>query len=290
MALFINLRASPVGGIVAAEAHAWENGVLVRPEEFAQRVAGRNLVLATHGFNVNQAHGLQALSVWSTRCELPPSYLFVGVLWAGDSKYLPIIDYVYEGVEAIQSGRLLARYLNQNATRAESLAFTSHSLGARMVLETIRGLDAGPRKIMLMAPAIESDCLAREYHDAAQKVSDRIYVLASRRDAVLQLAFPMGNLIGEIVMHGHPYNRTALGREGPARPLPGDVKATSWQIPDGWDYGHLDYLPGAAIGGPVLPPKDGPGPDDPVPVDTGNPATQPWKPSWSAGAVSEELP
>jgi hypothetical protein len=286
MTLFVNLRASPVGGIVADQARAWDDAVPLAPEAFASRVAGRNVLLATHGFNVNQPDGIQALSVWSTRVALPSSWVFVGVLWAGDSRYAPIVDYVYEGVEAIQSGRLLARYLNDHAAGAQGLAFASHSLGARMVLETIRGLDACPRRIVLMAPAIENDCLAREYHDAALKVSEMVYVLASRSDAVLHFAFPAGNLIGEIVMHGHPYDRTALGREGPARPLPTDVKVTSWQIPDGWGYGHLDYLPRGPIGGPIVPPEGGPGPDDPVPASPGG---LPWKPAWSAGAVTENV-
>jgi alpha/beta hydrolase family protein DUF900 len=284
--IFVNLRATPVGGIVADEARAWEDGRRLEPDVFASRVRGRNLLLATHGFNVDQHDGIQALSVWSERCALPSSWLFVGVLWAGDSRFAPIFDYVYEGVEAIRSGQLLARYLNDHAAGAQSLAFASHSLGARVVLETIRGLDTGPRRIVLMAPAIENDCLAREYHDAALKVSDMVYVLASRRDAVLEFAFPAGNLIGEIVMHGHPYDRTALGREGPARPLPADVKVTSWQIPDAWDYGHLDYLPKADIGAPIVPPEGGPGANDPAPID---PAGKPWKPAWSAGAVAEEV-
>src|SRR5690349_14146021 len=98
MALFINLRASSRGGIVAAEATAWDDGSFVSPARFAALVAGRNLLLATHGFNVDQKSGIDALSLWSQRCMVPYPWLFVGVLWAGDSKYLPIVDYVYEGV------------------------------------------------------------------------------------------------------------------------------------------------------------------------------------------------
>jgi hypothetical protein len=43
MTLFINLRASANGGIVAAEASAWDDGALyVSPKDFANRIEGRD--------------------------------------------------------------------------------------------------------------------------------------------------------------------------------------------------------------------------------------------------------
>jgi hypothetical protein len=288
MTLFINLRASANGGIVAAEAGAWDDGTsYVSPQAFAHRVEGRDVLLATHGFNVDQQAGIKALSMWGQRCQLPDSCLFVGVLWPGDSRLHVVVDYVYEGVEAIASGKLIAGYLNQNATRAQSISFASHSLGARTVLEAVRGLDTNPRRVILMAGAIENDCLVREYADAAAKVSE-IYVLASRSDFVLEWAFPAGNLIGEIIMHGHPYDRTALGRNGPVRPIPSSLHVGAWQIPDGWDYGHLDYLPKGTIGPAFALPVVAPGPDTGIPVDQSDPASAGWKPAWSAGAVATQ--
>jgi hypothetical protein len=289
MTLFINLRASANGGIVAAEAGAWDNGAsYVSPQEFANRVEGRDVLFATHGFNVDQQSGIKALMMWSQRCKLPDSCLFVGVLWPGDSRLHILVDYVYEGVEAIASGKLLAHYLNQNAKRANSMSFASHSLGARTVLETVRGLDTKPRRMVLMAGAIENNCLEREYADAAAKTEETC-VLASRSDAVLKWAFPAGNLIGEIIMHGHPYDRTALGRNGPARPIPSNLHVRAWQIPNGWDYGHLDYLPSNKIA-PAFPlPIIAPGPNTHVPVNEDDPASAGWKPAWSAGAVATQV-
>jgi hypothetical protein len=288
MTLFINLRASANGGIVAAEASAWDDGTsYVSPKTFASRIEGRDVLFATHGFNVDQQDGIKTLSLWSGRCKLPAPFLFVGVLWAGDSSFLPVVDYVYEGVEAISSGKLLARYLNQNATPARSISFVSHSLGARTVLEAVRGLQTKPRRVILMAGAIENNCLAREYADAAAKASE-IYVLASRSDLVLEWAFPAGNLIGEIIMHGHPYDRTALGRNGPARPIPSSLRVEPWQIPDSWNYGHRDYLPKDEIG-PAFPvPVAEPGPDTGVPLDENDPVNVGWKPAWSAGAIATQ--
>ena len=290
MTLFVNLRASENGGIVAGEASAWKYGddggaSPVSAQGFAERVAGCQVLFATHGFNVDQQGGVDALSMWSRNCQLPGSFLFVGVLWPGDSAFLPVIDYVYEGVEAIASGKLLAAYLNQNATRAQSISFVSHSLGARTVLETVSGLAADPRRVILMAAAIENDCLSNEYVNAARKASE-VFVIASKSDYVLEWAFPAGNLVGEIVMSGHPYDRTALGRCGPAWPVPSDVNAVSLQIPDAWDYGHLDYLPKDTIGPPFPPPVSEPGPQAGVPGES--PPPDGWKPAWSAGVVATQ--
>lgn len=283
MTLFINLRASPSGGLVAAEAAAWDDGTTwVAPDEFARRVQDRDVLFATHGFNVDQASGIRALSTLEARCELPGTWLFVGVLWAGDSRLFPLVDYVYEGVEAIASGQLLARYLNENSTGAQSCSFVSHSLGARTVLETVRHLGCRPRRVILMAGAIENDCLDREYADAAAR-AEQIYVIGSREDDVLRYAFPPGNLIGEIIMHGHPYDRTALGRRGPARPIAPDQQGGAWQIPKAWNYGHLDYLSTSYTAAQVAQPVPAPGPDTEAPADEG------WKPAWAAAAISTQV-
>lgn len=281
MDYFIDLRATGVGGIAAAEAAVYrKDGSVGSAAEFAQAIQGRDLVFATHGFNVNRAEGRNKLDCWSDRYRLPPGFALAGVLWPGDSAFLPVFDYPVEGLEAIRSGRVLAAFLNQHATGAQSLSFVSHSLGARMVLQALEGLAAGARRLVLMAAAIENDCLENEYAAAAGK-AQQITVVASKKDRVLQLAFPIGNPIGEIVMHGHPYFRTALGRAGPAS---FDARTSLWQIPKDWDYGHGDYLPSDRVGPVFAPPVARPDGHDPEPSAAGG-----WKPSWSAGAASTRL-
>jgi hypothetical protein len=280
MTLFIDLRATPSGGVCARDATLWEDGTRpVSASEFASRIGGRDVILATHGFNVSRKDGLGSLSTWSQLCRFPPAAVFVGVLWPGDSRYFPVVDYPFEGDEAIASGRLLAWFLNEHAGDAASLSFISHSLGARMVLEALGGINRDVRCLILMAGAIENDCLVKEYQQSAAKAK-RVCVLSSKADRVLELAFPAGNLVGEIIMRGHPYFRTALGRSGPAGALPGEGGGV-WQIPKGWDFGHGDYLGGDPLGQAISPPVDPPGESTPAP--SGAPR---WKPSWSAGVAS----
>jgi hypothetical protein len=284
--LFVDLRATPSGGICAAEATMWDDGTRpVSAADFVARISGLDLILATHGFNVDRAHGISVLSTWSQLFQLPASSLFIGVLWPGDSQFLPVLDYPVEGSEAIASGKVLAGFLNQQAAAAASVSFVSHSLGARTMLQTLSGTHQNARRLVLMAGAIEDDCLVNEYQRAAAKAAE-IYVLASRSDKVLEFAFPVGNLVGEIVMRGQPYCKTALGRDGPSRPIPLRQRGGAWQIPDAWDFGHSDYLPGSAIAPQLPPPVAAPGPVASVPV---NPAVDGWKASWSAGAVSTQV-
>lgn len=286
MTWFIDLREIPSGGSTARQARLWDDGNrLLDDAELAKQVRNQDLVLVTHGFNVGRRAGVAHISQWQAGYQLAAQTLFVGVLWPGDSRFFPIIDYPWEGSEAIRSGQLLARYLNQFAASARAVSFVSHSLGARMVLEAVRHLSRRTRRLVLMAAAIENDTLSHEYADAAAKV-DLVHVVASREDWVLEYAFPSGNLVGDIVRWQHPYFAEALGRNGPAGPPAAGQVAPLWQAPDDWDYGHLDYLPGDPLAAVWPPPAA-------LPTDTTAEPTNPpddlWKPVWSAQVGSTAL-
>jgi len=289
--LHLDLRAWARGGPVSANvAIVGSDGGQLEIPDFRAAVKGRHVVLATHGFNVDAQDGLIALDGWARMADLPDALVFVGVLWPGDSLFLPILDYPMEVPVAMEAAALLAPFLNANCNAATGISLVSHSLGARMVLETARLL--GPNQVhtlILMAGAIEDDSLADEYAGVAASVR-RIRVIASRRDAVLELAFPLGNPVGELLLRGDPYFREALGREG-ANPVPLSARDYEhWQIPDtpsDWDYGHLDYMPKAGLPtgrAPTVPrPVSAPKDSDAVPV--GDDFT---KSEWAAAAIGAQ--
>src|SRR4030088_1575449 len=175
---FIDLRADSAGGNPVADS----SGVVIRTDtqpdpnpsrpldaELATAVQGRDVLLGTHGFHVNRAKGISYLSRWNEWLQLGANGFFVGVLWPGDSRWLPFIDYPLEGDEAIKSGRVLADYLARKFAGANSLSFASHSLGARTMLEAIRSLKQAFKYQPLppMAAAMDVACLMGEYQDAA---------------------------------------------------------------------------------------------------------------------------
>jgi hypothetical protein len=304
---FIDVRAESRGGNPVAAV----DGIIVRTDlrpdpstkldvELIDAIQGRDILLGTHGFHVDRDHGIEYLTHWSNWLQLRPNGLFVGVLWPGDSKWVPFIDYPVEGNEALKSGDLLAQYLIANFSGATSLSFTSHSLGVRVMLQTIRNLPDSPRlsSLTVMAAAIDDTCLVGEYGDAASKMA-RISVLASKSDDVLKLAFPAGNLASGIVTRGDPYWHGALGRYGPNPPNQPSKLYGSPILPDSWDFGHGNYinLDGTYAGPPsesgtfgplplVVPPEKTVKPQGKI----APPALDPnWQQAWAAGFVSGRL-
>jgi hypothetical protein len=280
---FLDVRAQSVGGGVARDVVVYRQDVLVDASILQEATRNRDIIFVTHGFNVNREDGRIRLGNWESLLSLPSNAVYVAMLWPGDSAWIPAIDYPIEGNEAIASGNLLASFILSYLRSSATLSFASHSLGARVILQTIRGIKtiAPVRRIMLMAGAIDDTCLEGEYSDAAANVSE-ISVLASYHDEVLALAFPLGNFVAGLITRDCPYWHAALGREGPQSTLGGKVKP-GWQIPNPWDYGHHNYLPTLSTAKSLAPPQDVP------PLTTGVPTWanfNQWRAAWSAGVFS----
>ena len=290
---FLSTRSIPVGGGVGPASILDETNMLRPLADVTAAIRGQDVLLVTHGFNVNQSNGLQKLSNWARLLNVRNA-VPIGILWPGDGRWIHAVDYPVEGNEAIASGNALAAFINSHFAGALSLSFASHSLGARVVLQTIAGLNrSSVRRLLLMAGAIDNTCLSAEYATAAAKVQT-ISVLASRSDDVLEWAFPAGNFVSGLFSRGAPYIHEAMGREGPAEPYPSPNNIhAGWQIPDDFGYGHGSYLPAQLTGNPpvqysLLP--DFPPPDTPIPPSY---TPQPlrgnadfWQPAFSAALQS----
>jgi hypothetical protein len=184
----------------------------------------------------------------------------VGLLWPGDSIWAHGLDYPEEPRIANEAGQLIAPFLDANFGSAASVSFASHSLGARVVLETVSQMSLAVRRATLMAGAIDDNCLNTEFQAAAARIGE-ISVLASKKDQVLSAIFPLGNLLGGIIAAGHPWWHSALGHGGPSNPWPGNFQAP-FEIPDNWNFGHGNYLevdppPAPSIAVPTNVPPNG---------------------------------
>jgi len=290
---FLSTRAQSIGGSTApvkvldADRPGSTEDLL---SQLKNEIQGRDVFFATHGFEVNQQDGMSKLSIWLDNLQIG-DVTKIGIVWPGDASLKLFLDYILEGREAIQSGKLLADFLNKNLAGAVSLSFASHSLGARVTLQTISGLADGIRikRVILMAGAIDNDCLVNEYKNAARRIEE-ISLLASTKDDVLAFAFPLGNPLQGILDRGHPYYRTALGHKGPREPFPPSPPLqANWQIPEILNYGHGNYLPGPLLAASYALPVDVPPVND-QPPPAGTPAVLAannlWKPAWSAAFVS----
>jgi hypothetical protein len=286
MTRFLDVRLSPTGGelsaLVAINQRADNGNYQSLPkDQLLNDIRGRHVLIATHGFNVNRADGIAHLSNWEGLLQLVPPSVFVGLLWPGDSVWAHGLDYPEEPRVANEAGRLIGPFLDANFGGAASISFASHSLGARVVLETVSQMSRPVRRITLMAGAIDDNCLNSEFQAAASRIGE-ISILASRKDEVLSAAFPLGNLFAGIIAEGHPWWHAALGHRGPSNPWPANFHAP-FEIPDNWNFGHGNYL---QIDPVPMPPIAVP--TDVPPNGSAEPANgaRGWQEAWSAAFSS----
>lgn len=282
MPRFLDVRLSSTGGNLAASVAVNQgtdigNYQSLDQAQLVRDIQGQHVLIVAHGFNVNRADGIAHLANWEAELQLAPPSIFIGLLWPGDSIWAHGLDYPEEPRIADESGALIAPFLDANFAGAASLSFASHSLGARVVLDTISKMNLPIRRVTLMAGAIDNNCLSTEFAAAAAKIGT-ISILASKKDEVLSAAFPLGNFLGGILAAGHPWLRAALGRSGPTFPTPANFRAP-FEIPDNWNFGHGSYL---EIDPP--PPPSIPIPTDVPPNGSPEPANgqRGWQSAWTA--------
>jgi hypothetical protein len=240
---FINFRGSNFGTVLHQPQLFESSGApptaqLILPTALGAKATGRDVVVATHGFNVSYIYGLQSLANLDAALGLSPA-LFIGVLWPGDW-VIPAVNYPFAVGIAREAGKRLGLFLKATLAGASTVSFISHSLGARVVLEAVEQLGRPAKVICLTAAAVNADCLSAEYSAADSEVTT-IVNLASDNDLVLKLAYPAGDLIATILHPDHNAFQRAMGALGPAAPVAPNI--TAYQISRGPAYDHGDYLP-----------------------------------------------
>jgi hypothetical protein len=245
MNYLLDFRARDVGGAVVP-------GVIVRAPGLGTETDLRTetrIVFLVHGFNVNRADGRDSLLRFAATLAPGTAAAYVAVLWPGDH-WTRAVSYMFEGNDADDSARALVRYIGDVIARGSEVSFVSHSLGGRVVMETVKGLaksDYTIQQVCLLAAAIDDFSLAHsEYYLSTVEQTQRVAVLASRKDRVLQLAYPGGDLLQSLIFFKTDTTGLALGFHGPKKTKHGAIPAKVFhaQIPDdrGSDHGH--YLPG----------------------------------------------
>jgi hypothetical protein len=256
--------------------------VPLAPQDFLTYICGKDVLIATHGFNNNREQGIQSLSEWKKLLTVPDSAAFLGLLWPGDSESLHALCYPVEPAQAMDTGTKVAAFADTNFKSVASISFASHSLGARVILQTMTQMQLKTRRAMIMAGAVDDYCLTGEF-STIQQQAQQITALASKEDEVLRWAFPIGDFIAEIIDHDSPWWESALGRFGPAkRP---DHFLAPCEIPDDFKYGHGSYLqtnpPAPSKIDPPAPPVMPP-PAMPLPLG----GVDGWQEAYSASVIS----
>lgn len=206
------------------------------------------MVYVVHGFNVDRPSGHESLFAFAQRlASRTPDAAYVAVTWPGHSWAGPA-SYPLEGNDADDSAVELARFIDRVHPAGTELSFVTHSLGARVVLGAVRRLAPGRyplTEVCTMAAAVDdfSVSIPSAYRAEVERAG-RVAVLASERDAVLRLAYPLGDFLQSFLFFWKDVPGLALGYHGPRaapnRPIPANVRHT--QIPRAVGAGHGDYL------------------------------------------------
>ena len=177
------------------------------PEEDARLgLAGRRVCVLVHGYNVGDALGAYS----------------VGVTWPGSIMKLGFWTARWRAEES--GWRLVGALAPVVCHEDTVLDIQGHSLGCRVALEALKhGLRC--RNLILAAPAVGDDSLAREYFDAANNAA-RVVVAHSEHDAVLRKAYRWAMF------------DDALGLRGPRQPDLVPPHVETWNLAG---LGHSDY-------------------------------------------------
>jgi esterase/lipase superfamily enzyme len=161
-----------------------------------ESLAGQRVGLFLHGYNVADALGAYA----ELALRLDGKYdSIIGVTWPGST--LKLGFWPARG-RATESGKRIAEALK--FMDPSLLDIQGHSLGCRVALEALKhGLTC--RNLILAAPAVGDDSLAREYHEASKNAA-RVVVAHSEHDQVLRKAYRFAMF------------DDALGLRGPRQP------------------------------------------------------------------------
>jgi hypothetical protein len=264
--------ANPGTGVTAGEAYRLEvdagadwtaltltGGEWVPWDQVSGVFAGKRVCFVVHGFNVPLVAGVRSLGPPAAAFEalagpplaMPGADLVVPVVWPGDGFIL--WSYFTAFAHAATVGARFSDFLRSSAFSAASVSFISHSLGARVVLETVRqtlAASGGAPRVpfetaVLMAAAVDDDALDTPAFApvAGPGGLRRIVVLSSMTDTVLSGDFPLGDVVDGVLFAGYAADARAMGRFGPAFQdgAPAAAKTEWYAIAGQQDHG--DYLP-----------------------------------------------
>jgi len=258
-AFVLSLRDQRFGGAVTSGVlykalpywDVWWND---RLPDFELLTRGQRLTVLLHGYNNGLEEGREKLVRFIGFLEQKGSMdLMLAVLWPGDS-WAGAVSYPSESHDADDSADNLLTWLVLHVHESARVAFVGHSLGCRVVMRAAQRMarDVSVKKpildrICLMAAAIDSDSLGRDeptsYRDATTQ-ADRIAVLSSQEDRVLQVAYRLGDSVQSWWPFSGERSVRALGRYGPEG-CSSEVlsKIESHMANPGRGIGHSDYLP-----------------------------------------------
>jgi pimeloyl-ACP methyl ester carboxylesterase len=182
-----------------------------------------------------------------------PGYLPKGTLlpWRKVGNFASVMSYPYQEQKTTKLGAALAEYIGEIPGRDRNsgpeVIFVAHSLGCRVVMETLRNLDQVDASVRvlgvcLMAAAVPVFAIEPGGHlRSGAHRSNKVYILYSSADSVLRWVFRPGQFLAHLATFPE-----AVGRFG--NPFHGLFTVLDNVVDTGLEHG--DYYRGRPAGDP----------------------------------------
>ena len=176
-------------------------GIEVSEADFFAEITGKKLYLLIHGYNNDEG------AIRSSYGVIEQMMITHGLLGAS-APYDRVVGYVWPGGDLRISYAFAKRRAEKVAPRTQklllSMASTSaattldintHSLGARVALQSLKGHPGKPiRNLFMLAPSVDDESIesGEKFYSSTQACSSA-YVFHSKFDPVLGIFFPLGD-------------------------------------------------------------------------------------------------
>lgn len=192
--------------------NASDQGTEMSAADLTTAITGKKLLLLIHGYN-NKESAIRSSynkieTMMTTHGLLGPGTpydMIVGYAWPGGDLAL---SYAFAKKRAEKAAPRVQTMLLSIASNASALDVNTHSLGARVALQALKGVPGKPiRGLYLLAPAVDDESIENgEKFYSSTQACQKDYVFHSKFDPVLRDWFVLGDF------------DQALGANGPEDP------------------------------------------------------------------------
>ncbi|HKA21301.1 MAG TPA: alpha/beta hydrolase [Blastocatellia bacterium] len=183
-------------------------GTDISDADLLAAVTGKKLHLLIHGYNNDEAAIRNSYAVIESMMSsqglvgpTAPYDMLLGYVWPGGNLG---ISYAFAKKRAEKAAPRVQTLLLSIASVAASLDINTHSLGARVALQALKGVPGKPiRDLFMLAPAVDDESIeiGEKFYSSTQACNGA-YVFHSKFDPVLKLWFPLGDFDAALGLNG----------------------------------------------------------------------------------------
>jgi esterase/lipase superfamily enzyme len=167
-------------------------------EEFWSDLKNKRVLVLIHGFNSPTPYSnYHNIRVNVENLELASAYDFViGYVWPS---YDDSVEYRIAKTQLQKVKPILAKTLSHLSSSVASVDVIAHSMGNRLLLETLNSMQEGAKQVVrnffAWAPAVDNESIdMNQVYYPATQLCQNLYVFFSQRDGVLKWDYPIPEL------------------------------------------------------------------------------------------------